>query len=201
MARMLTYVTAILALTSLILVIGSKPALNLLTAPAYHGAAPLVPIVTAAYFLRCLGDFFRCLFVVEGKPGYDAVCNWIGACVCIAAYMLLIPPYGMWGAALATLLTFGATFAISVVWTFRMTHFSVEGARIGKIALAMLASLLAYAAIPLPSLLLQIAGGSAFIALFPLLLWMFGFATKGERETATYAARSLAGRCYRAVRA
>jgi len=49
----------------------------------FSGCGGLVPVIVAAYCVKGIGDFLRCLFLAEGRPGYDAVCNWLGAVGCL----------------------------------------------------------------------------------------------------------------------
>jgi O-antigen/teichoic acid export membrane protein len=190
-ARVFTYVMLAVSFTGLVLTIGARPALELLTAPAFHGAAALVPVIVSAYFMRSIGDFFRCLFIEQGRPEYDAACNWIGAAICLIGYFVLIPRFGMWGAAFATLATFLTIGVISVAWTYRVRPYSVETGRLAKVALAAAVPLVVYALVPLRSVPVQIAGGTAIIALFPLLLWLLRFPTAGELQAAGGLLRSL----------
>src|SRR5208283_5490362 len=68
-ARFLTYVVLGLSTGSLVLVICSRPGLRLLASPQFQGAAPIIPVVVAAYWLRGITDFLRGLFLVAGRPG------------------------------------------------------------------------------------------------------------------------------------
>jgi O-antigen/teichoic acid export membrane protein len=179
-ARTFSYLMLILSFGGLGLIVASKPALHILTARTFWDAALLVPVIVLAYFVRAIGDFFRCLFLVEGRPGYDATCNWVGAGVCLAGYFLLIPRWGIWGAAYATLLTFVVIGVISVIWVHRVRPFSVEGSRLMKIVLAAAVPLTAYFLLPISSLGAQIGWSILLVLAYPLLLAVMRFPTPGE---------------------
>jgi O-antigen/teichoic acid export membrane protein len=92
------------------------------------------------------------LFLVEGHPGYDAICTWIASSVCLVGYFVLIPPFGVWGAAAATTVAFLVLSGIAVVWTYRLRPYRVEAARLGKVGLALAAVSVPYATIPVSGL-------------------------------------------------
>ena len=62
-ARLFTYVVLGLSFFGLGIVVASPPALKILAAPGFQGAAALVPVIVAAYYMRGIGDFLRCLFL------------------------------------------------------------------------------------------------------------------------------------------
>ena len=148
MARTFSYLMLILSFGGLGLIVAAKPTLHILSTPPFWDAALLVPVIVLAYYVRAVGDFFRCIFMVEGKPGYDAICNWIGAGVCLAGYFALIPRWGIWGAATATLITFLVIGVVSVIWAYQLKPFSVESGRLGKIVLAAMGPLAVYFLVP-----------------------------------------------------
>jgi O-antigen/teichoic acid export membrane protein len=132
-ARVFTYMATVLCFCTLAVLVGAPPAIHLLTTPDFYGAIQLVPVLTAAYLARALGDFFRAVFLAQGKPIYDALCNWIGAVVCLIGYFVLIPYWGTMGAAVATLLSFSVVGVASVYGAARVWPFRLEGARLMKL--------------------------------------------------------------------
>lgn len=197
MARTFSYMILVLSLCLVGLIVTAKPALQILTTRAYWEAALLVPVIVAAYFIRAIGDFFRCVFLVEGRPGYDAACNWIGAGVCLISYFALIPRWSIWGAAFATLITFAVIGVVSVIWAQRLKPFRVEMGRLVKIFLAAAVPLGAYYVVPVSSLLVEIAWAALLLLACPLLLTIFRFPTPGEWglvRSAVEKARSALGR-------
>lgn len=181
-ARLFTYVMLGTSFVSLGLIVCARPALRKLAGPAFQDAWVLVPVLVIAYYLRSISEFMRSLFLEAGRPGIDAITTWIGAAVCIGAYAALIPKFGVWGAAYATLIAFGVLAAISIVWSYRLRHYSVEGTRLVKIAAASAATGGIW--------LLSHKFGSSFgalvfsaavsLAAYPLTLWVLRFPTPGE---------------------
>jgi O-antigen/teichoic acid export membrane protein len=179
-ARTFSYLMLILSFCGLGLIAASKPTLHILAKRDFWDAALLVPVIVLAYYVRAVGDFFRCIFLVEGRPGYDAACNWIGAAVCLVGYFALIPRWGIWGAAYATTITFLVIGVVSVVWVQRLKPFPVEIGRLAKIAAAAGVPLAAYFLVPLSSLWAQIGWCALLLLSYPLLLVMLRFPTPAE---------------------
>ncbi len=196
-ARLFTYVILGLSFFGLGIVVTAKPALRILAAPEYRGAAALVPIVVAAYYMRAVGDFLRCLFLAAGRPAYDAACNWLGALFCLAGYIILIPKYGIWGAAFATAAAFSVIGVVSVVWTYRLRPYSVEAGRIAKIVASLACAIPAYVFIPANSLAAATGRAVLSVAALLSLLWVLRFPTSGEL-TALRGGFAAAGRRLRA---
>jgi O-antigen/teichoic acid export membrane protein len=173
---------AVISFCALGLVVGSKPILEKLTAPSFHGAAVLVPLIVAAYYMRCIGDFFRCLFFAANKPSWEAICNGVGALVCVAGYLLLIPRYGMWGAAIATAITFLVISVISVVYSYRLYHYRLETVRLMKLVGTMSVLCGLYYLVPVSAWPLQVGWAILLVSAYPLLLIALKCPTSGERE-------------------
>jgi O-antigen/teichoic acid export membrane protein len=189
--RILTYVVGGTSFFGLFLCIFAQPAIRILAAPLYYRAAALVPILVAAFFLRSIGDFVRSLLLVAGRPRDYAICNWIGAAVCIGGYALLIPIYGIWGAAAATVGAFGVIGFVSAVWSYRAMPYRVESRRLAKIGIAVAAALLARWLPSAATLTAQIGWGTVAMALFPLTLWVLRFPTAGEKRLGRAAIETL----------
>jgi len=180
-ARLFTYVMLGISFCSLGIVVCARPALGKLAGPAFQDAWVLVPVLVAAYFVRCISEFMRSLFLAVGRPSLDAATTWIGAAVCLGGYAALIPKFGVWGAAYATLIAFGALAVVATVWTYRLRPYRVEGGRLAKIAVALGMSIAVW---------LLFRGWQSFgglllaatvaLATFPAVLWVLRFPTPGE---------------------
>ena len=181
-ARLFTYFAAVLTFCSLGLLVACRPALKILTTPAYAGAALLVPIILAAYVVRGLGDFFRALLWAYERPGYDTAFNWVGMVVCLAGYFTLIPRWGARGAAIATLIAFLAIGIQATVAAYRIKPYHLERVRLQKLGLVVVITAGAYFLVPVSSLVMQIGWGVLLLCSYLLLLVVLRFATPGEWE-------------------
>jgi O-antigen/teichoic acid export membrane protein len=178
-SRMFTYLVLVLTFLALALTFFCKPLLRILTTPTFLPAATLVPLIVLAYFLRSLGEFFRIRFLVAGKPQYEAVSIAFSTAICAVGYYILIPRFGAWGAAVATVITFAFLIVFSVISTFILEPYQVEG-RLFKVVLTGLLLLGLFYAVPVQSLPTEIVWGVALLLGYPALLWASGFARQGE---------------------
>ena len=208
-ARVFTYLLLVLSICSLGLIVFARPAILILTTPKYESAAAIAPVIIIAYYFRAIAEFFRCFFIVHGRPGYETVCNWTGAVVCLGGYFLLIPRYGMWGAGFATALTFLVIGVMSIIWTYRLKPFHFELSRILKITAVFAGVLAIYWLVPMTDLLpkgnfskwvqaaSQIAWGTLLMLLFTASLWVLRVASPGEIAQTQSLIRRSVGRARR----
>ena len=192
-ARTFTYLMLVMSVCGLGVLVGTQPALRIMTPPAYFRAAAIVPIILAAYYIRALGDFFRIVFLAKGLPTHDAACNWITASFCVTAYFVLIPRYGIQGAAVATFLSFVVAFVISYTWSYRVWPFRLELGRIAKLLAITVALAAVQLALPPSSIAIEIARGVGLLLIFAALLFLWRFLSPGEKELLRSAPGRLAG--------
>lgn len=129
----------------------SEPVIRLMATKPFYAAATVVPILTFGYILNCLRDFFNFSFLVTGKTKISSVCQYVTALVITAAYLLLVPRYGLIGAGTAQCLTFAASF----VYTRQISRrYYDPGFNFGLIGVFSVVSIAAYvcANVFLPSL-------------------------------------------------
>jgi O-antigen/teichoic acid export membrane protein len=135
-SRVFTYLFLTLSTASVVISMSSGIALHILTTPAFFAARRLVPILVLAYFLRALGDYFRCVLYIENQPGRDAQLNWLGAGLCLLGYAVLIPGLKVWGAAIATVFAFALVAVVGFLWARRLRPFVLEWRRLAAIVSA-----------------------------------------------------------------
>jgi len=193
-ARVFTYMILVLATCALGLTLFAGPLLAVLATPAYYPAAAIVPVIVAAYFVRAIGDFFRCLLYVNNRPGLDAFYNWIGAGVGLAGYFLLVPPLGMWGAAIATLIIFVVIAVIAARSSYKILPWEIEVGRIVKIAVCAAVVLSVRYSLQIKSIGMEFVLGLGLLLFFGLLLLLLRFATFGELAAARKAVGTMTRR-------
>lgn len=182
-ARLFTYSVLLAATFTILVSVGCGPGLRVLVARDFQAAIPLIPVIAAANGIRAIGEFLRFRFLAAGRPGYRSLCDWAGMVVCLALYFLLIPRYGKWGGAIATLGAFVFLAVISIVGTYRMNPYRVEGRRLLKLGIVISAIGILYCAVPVSSLGWQIVWSGLLISMLPAGLWLFRFLTPDELNT------------------
>ncbi len=144
-SKVLTYFTFA---ASLILVILSLFINNIVAIPVLHGRTlidssywggiSIVPIILFGYLFNGLYVIFTAGIYIEEKSMYIPLITGIGAAVNIGVNFLLIPIWGIMGAALATL---GAYFAMAAglyIVTQKFYRIEYEIAKLSKIFFAIL---------------------------------------------------------------
>jgi|GEM_PF-418423 len=182
LGRALTYLTLALSATALAVTAFAKPVVALMAPPSYAPSALLAPVICVGYAMFGISAFFQTLFYVKKKTGSDAVANGVGAAVAFAAYFLLIPRYGLWGAAIATLVSFIAPMILGIVWSRRFITVEYEGGRLFKATApaAALACLCLLA--PLHGTLVQLGAGILAMLAYGAVLLLTRFADGVEKR-------------------
>jgi O-antigen/teichoic acid export membrane protein len=170
LARATTYLFAATTLCSLATGLSVRPFLRLTAAPEFRGAAGVVPLICLAYLIAgvasCLGNGL----VVSKRVGLLSAYAVAAAAANLVLNGLLIPRLGMYGAALATVLA----FSIQLVGILRSLarHYPVglEWSRLGWLAIAGWAPLLASCALPSLPLGADLGVRAGLFAVFPAVV-------------------------------
>ena len=98
---------------------GGPLLIRLLTPVAYHPAAAYIPWLAVALALQSLGSLVNVGCYHRETGARPMMVNGIAAAVALAAYLLLIPAHGVWGAVAATVLAQAVRFALFFVLSQR----------------------------------------------------------------------------------
>jgi O-antigen/teichoic acid export membrane protein len=181
-ARTLTYFTLLLALVLVGVSVLARGGLPILVGERYAAAATVVPLVALAYALNGL---HYCVSPGVHLAGRTRVFPWLAAAaavVNVGMNLLLIPSFGMVGAAWATVLAFAVLSVGTMVVAQRFYPVPYEYGRLARV-------LGVGAAVWVAAGAMRIEGGVAALALqlgglviaFPVLLAMLGFFDASER--------------------
>lgn len=147
LARVFRYFLA-LALPALLLLCGfSRELVWLFTTPQYYGAAAVVPLLAAAVLLANMYIFTLGVFIARRTSIVLAI-NLAAVLINVAGSYLLIPAFGMLGAAAATLLSGLSAFLLYVYCNRQFYPIPFEWGRI--LAAALLGAVLAAVLFGLP---------------------------------------------------
>jgi len=94
--------------------------LQLLVPASYVPPLLLIPVLILAYFFREIGDFMRSILLVGIGSGLVGRITLFAALLNLGLNALLIPRFGIWGAAIATLLTWAIYCGICFVAAARI---------------------------------------------------------------------------------
>jgi O-antigen/teichoic acid export membrane protein len=124
----------------------AAPVIQLLSAPAFWGAAAFVPFLVAAYAFSGLEYHMQSALLIEAKTRKIMLSTLSGVVVCVSCYALAIPRFGVWGAVAATLLAFSTMFTVTFTLAQRQRRMPFSLAKIAilpacAVALVLLRSL------------------------------------------------------------
>lgn len=148
-----------------------RPVLAIMTTPAFHPAAQLVPIILLAYVCEAWYDAFRFSVDVSEQTRYSTYATWLTVLVVMGLYAVMVPRYGPMGAAAATVVGMALRAALTFRWAQRLWpvtwHFSRPLLLLG-IGVGVTAG--AWLAFP-PSVPLQVAVGAGSMLVYAVLAW------------------------------
>ena len=111
-----TYQTVFLYMSSILISVGLlislfiKDLLIIMSDPAFQSAYKIVPIIILAYIIQSWGRYCDLGILLEQKTSHIAYAHMIAVVVITVAYFTLIPEFGIYGAAWATVIGFTARF-------------------------------------------------------------------------------------------
>ena len=135
---------------------------------SYYPPPMMLPVLTFGYFLREVGDFFGSMLLIGIGSGLFGRIAVAGAVLNLACNAVLIPRYGIWGAAWATFVTWAAYCMVCWVAAWRVHRVPMGPGALG-VLLALSAIALGLRAVLGPSglvwpLVVDCVAFSAFLA-------------------------------------
>ena len=103
---------SIMFMGSSVLIAGSKILTKLLLAESYYSSWEFVPILVIAMVFSAFSAFFGSVYFIEKKSMLSMLTALAGATINIVLNFVLISEHGAMGAAVATLISYLATYAI-----------------------------------------------------------------------------------------
>ena len=134
LARIFRYFLALALPLNLALCIYARELVILLTAPPYHAAYTLIPLLATSSLLAGMYVFAPGLWLAK-KTGFTMKINLFTALLNIALVVCLVPAMGLAGAAMGTLLS--AIVAFSLYMFFNQKYYPIP-VKWGRIALSVI---------------------------------------------------------------
>jgi O-antigen/teichoic acid export membrane protein len=171
LARVATHVFMFFAGAALAVAVLGGDLLALLTPrnPAFRAAAPVIPVVALAYLLHGVFLLTSIGIGIEKKARYYPMITAAAAAANVAANFMLIPRFGMMGAAWATVLSYAVMAALGFTISRRLFPIPFEGGR-WLAAAAIAASLYGLSGLSPAPFAARIALELALVAAYPLIL-------------------------------
>ena len=183
-ARVMVYSLAILTFLGLGLSLFSREVLMLLTPPPFHAAARIVPLIVLAYL------FFEAYYLISFgldlsmKTSYAPFIIGTGALINLVLNLILIKPFGMMGAGVATVLSYLLLPLIAYPFAHRFYPIPYDFWRILKLFVVSIGIYLLGAKIKTGRIPIDVAVGIGLLGLWGLLLLAVRFFPASELASA-----------------
>jgi O-antigen/teichoic acid export membrane protein len=183
LGRFLTYFLLVVGLMGLAICVFVEPLIKIMADEKFHDAARVVPLVVLALVFSGVYRVITVGVNIKKKNYWLPIMVGGAAVVNITFNFLLIPRWGMMGAAWATVIAYVVMCVASYIVDEHYFPIRYEWKRIVKVALAMGATFAISVWTKSEHLAGQIACGVAMLLLYPALLGAFGFYTESELRT------------------
>ena len=150
----------------------SRPLLAIMASDAFQAASDLVPLLILSYVVHGWTAVVHFGIDVSGETKYSSYANWIGAAAVMALYALLIPPFGSWGAAMATLFGFLVRFGFVYMWAQRLWPVAYEWKSTARLLLLGITAVLLGASMRSMGQVVQLAVASVVSLFFLAAVWL-----------------------------
>ncbi len=138
LARIVTFAAAGFVGIGLAIAVLSRELVCVMTRGSFHAAATIVPIVTLAYVLQGAFLLTSIGIGIEKKARYYPMVTLAAALTNISANFILIPRWGMEGAAWATVLSYAVMAALGYHFSRRCYPLPLEKGRLARLVGAAL---------------------------------------------------------------
>jgi O-antigen/teichoic acid export membrane protein len=160
----------------------AEPTIRLMSAPAFHPAGAIVPVLILAYLFQAWTELVSTGLLVQERTGLIARANYLALGVALAAYALLVPMYGTSGAAWVTLGAFALRFALVYDSAQREMRIAYRWVEIRRATLACVLAVTVAVALPAQSLPLEfVARGLALLVAW-IATWYLAIPDAAERR-------------------
>lgn len=150
-----------------------RPLLRIVAGSAYWSAADYVPVLVIAYMVQAWTDTVHFGIDVSGESKYSSYANWASMAAILGFYAVLIPPYGPWGAAIATLLGFLVRLGLVYFAAQRLWPVAYDWRPIGRLVATSLVAMACSIPLRNSGLAVQIAGSALITAIYVIIVWRF----------------------------
>jgi len=167
--------------------------LRIMATPPFYSAANIVHIILVAYILQCWTIAQDIGILVSERTKFVTYASWTAAGAALIAYALLIPPFGAWGAATATVIAFTVRYGLTYYFSQRLFPIRYDWAPI--VRLLVLGTAVAAAGLLLPDMpvIASLAARAVLVGVYGLVLWRGNILTAEERKVVLATAAGLIG--------
>jgi O-antigen/teichoic acid export membrane protein len=183
-SRLTTYFLLIGCFFSLGIIAISNPAIKVMADSKFWVASKVIPVLVLSTLLYGLFSLLNIGIFIQNKTKYNPLIIGIAALFNVLLNFLLIPPYGMLGAAFSIFFSYLLMNLLAYLINLRIYPLPYEWIRILKIVTVTALVLFALNLIQVSSWKKELFFKLALLLLFPLALWISGFFAPGELKRA-----------------
>ncbi len=179
--KVLVYFTFVCVWAGLFLSVFAREALMVMATPAYYAGYKVVPLLALSYILLGMCSILVAGIQISNKTKYSSYSFMIAAGVSLGMNFLLVPRFGMMGAATASVTAYAVLNALYFAFSQRFYHIGHEFRRLGLsflagVGLYLCAALLTRHLAVVPSIVLKLV----LVLLYPAVLYVLKFYTRDE---------------------
>lgn len=179
-SRLLTYFCLVLGYLALIVALFSKEIVELLSTPEYFKAWQIVPLIALSQIMFGI-IYVTAVGVNVKKRPQDIMIAWlIGVGIHLALNFVLIPKFGLYGAAVSTLIGYTIVSITATVASLRLYSIPYNFKGLLKLLSVLTITFISSLLIPVHSLMLQIAMKILLLLSSLVVLWWIRFFDKDE---------------------
>ncbi len=179
--KIFTYFLVLISFTALGVAVLTKDVLMIIAEKEFWPAYRVVPIIVLANVIFTFNYHFNMGIIIEKKTKYFAYINSSNAALNLTLNFLLIPRYGIYGAAYATLISYTYLTVLTYYFSNKFFKIDFEFMRMGKIGIAAALIYMLSQQVALNSLYAGIFVKLLIIASFPMVLYFMKFYTQEEK--------------------
>ncbi|MEZ4266458.1 MAG: oligosaccharide flippase family protein [Myxococcota bacterium] len=166
------------------------PTLSIIAKPDYHEAALIAPILIAAYAFQGWMQVFEFQIQVSERTHWATIGTFIGVAAIVVLYAVLIPPYGGYGAAIATLVAFAVRTAAFFIFGQRLWRVEYDLKPHFRAAVYATAVVTAYYLISPDDVAIQVLLATGLSLIYFGLVWAGGVLRPADRARLVSMVRS-----------
>ena len=180
--KMFTYLCFLVIFAGLGISVLIKDILIFISDKAYWDAYKIVPIIILAYIIFSFQYFFNMGIYFFKRTEYLAYINVSNAIINLILNFYLIKLYGIWGAAIATILCFSYKAILTYYISNKLYKIYFESFRIIKLFLVSFGIFIVCYQLDLNSITMNLIIKTSIAMLFPFILFLFRFFTAEELQ-------------------
>jgi O-antigen/teichoic acid export membrane protein len=182
-ARVFVYANVTLMGAAVGIALFAHLVVRVMTQPSFYGAADFVPVLLCGVVFQVWVQQDIGISVVE-RTELIAAANWIAAGIILVAYAVLVPRYGGWGAASATVIGYFVRWVLAYRWSQKLWPVRYQWRPVLLLAAISVATVVLGMLIPATPLIGAAIGRLMLYICYAVAIWRSGVLSASDRAAA-----------------